>query len=239
MPALRVVKTRDVAVNDRASPAAIAVTNLEVIYPTQDGSAVRALRPLSIAIRDHEFVSMVGPSGCGKSTLLKIVAGLVRPSAGTATVHGAEVTGPTGNVGMVFQNPVLLPWKTVLQNVMLPIEVKRKPIPDFQPRAMGLLTMVGLRDFCHRYPHELSGGMQQRAAIGRAFVYSVSREFVAQCTIPMLVMPGTDLAHPLSIAEEIVRLAPRSEFVKQWKGEARAYGSQCVRDFLVRNTPRA
>lgn len=156
--------------NDRPLPGAIAVTNLEVIYPTQDGSAVRALGPLSIAIRDHEFVSVVGPSGCGKSTLLKIVAGLIRPSAGTATVHGGEVTGPTGNVGMVFQNPVLLPWKTVLQNVMLPIEVKRKRIADFQPRAMDLLTTVGLQDFCHRYPHELSGGMQQRAAIVRALI---------------------------------------------------------------------
>ena len=152
------------------APAAIAVVDLEKAYPTQDGAAVRALGPIGLAISTREFVSVVGPSGCGKSTLLKILAGLVSPTAGTASIHGEAVRGPRMDIGVVFQSPVLLPWKTVLDNVLLPIKVRRKPLEGFRDRAMDLLRLVGLDGFATRYPHELSGGMQQRAGIVRALI---------------------------------------------------------------------
>jgi NitT/TauT family transport system ATP-binding protein len=125
---------------------------------------------VSLDIAEHEFVSIVGPSGCGKSTLLKIVAGLVPRSAGGVTIHGEEVRNPRGDLGMVFQSPVLLPWKTVLQNVLLPVQVRRQPLEAFSGRAKELLALVGLDGFDNRYPHELSGGMQQRAGIVRALI---------------------------------------------------------------------
>jgi NitT/TauT family transport system ATP-binding protein len=153
-----------------ATNPAIAVSNLEMAYPTQDGSAVRALGPIDLAISAQEFVSVVGPSGCGKSTLLKILAGLIRPAAGVAAIHGEEIRGPRMDIGVVFQSPVLLPWKTVLDNVLLPIKVRRKPLGSFKDRAMDLLSLVGLDGFAMRYPHELSGGMQQRAGIVRALI---------------------------------------------------------------------
>ncbi|HWG06782.1 MAG TPA: ABC transporter ATP-binding protein [Beijerinckiaceae bacterium] len=149
---------------------AIEVSILEKTYDTQDGATIRALGPLSLAIREREFVSVVGPSGCGKSTLLKIVAGLVASSKGGVSIHGEMVNGPRRDIGMVFQSPVLLPWKTILQNILLPVEIRRQKTDVFKSRAMELLSLVGLEGFHSRYPHELSGGMQQRAAIVRALV---------------------------------------------------------------------
>lgn len=162
-----VSETADKAVS---SMPAIAIDRLDKTYSTQDGTMVAALGPVSMAIADHEFVSVVGPSGCGKSTLLKIVAGLIPPSAGRVAIHGEEVRAPHQNIGMVFQSPVLLPWKTVVENVLLPIEVKRLKVDQFRDKALDLLSLVGLREFHNRYPHELSGGMQQRASIVRALI---------------------------------------------------------------------
>ena len=153
-----------------ASTPAIAVNQLEKTYATQDGVNVAALGPVTLAIADHQFVSVVGPSGCGKSTFLKIIAGLVPPGAGRVTIHGEEVRAPPPNIGMVFQSPVLLPWKTVLENVLLPIQIKKRPVAEFRDKALDLLALVGLREFHNCYPHELSGGMQQRAGIVRALI---------------------------------------------------------------------
>ena len=150
--------------------AAIAITDLEKIYATQDGSSIRALGPVSIDIRPQEFVSVVGPSGCGKSALLKIVAGLLPKTGGSVKIADEEVVEPRKNVGMVFQSPVLLPWKTVLENVLLPIKIRRQSLQTYTPRAMELINLVGLDGFHDKYPSELSGGMQQRAAIVRALV---------------------------------------------------------------------
>jgi NitT/TauT family transport system ATP-binding protein len=132
---------------------------------------VQALRSLSLTIVDGEFVSIVGPSGCGKSSFLKIVYGLVQPTTGTAAIAGRPINGPRPDVGMVFQSPVLLPWRTILQNVLLPADVQRLDRAKLTAHAHELLAMVGLRDFETAYPDELSGGMQQRAGIVRALVH--------------------------------------------------------------------
>ena len=149
---------------------AIQASHLNKIYPSTDAAEVVALDDVSFDIADGEFVSLVGPSGCGKSTLLKIMAGLLPHSSGDIRIAGHTVTGPSRDVGMVFQSPVLLPWRTIFSNVMLPSETRPLPNVNYQKRADALLDMVGLGGFGTRYPHELSGGMQQRAAIVRALV---------------------------------------------------------------------
>jgi NitT/TauT family transport system ATP-binding protein len=116
-------------------------------------------------------VAVVGPSGCGKSTLLKILAGLLSPSGGSASLRGSAIQGPRRDIGVVFQAPVLFPWRTVLDNVLLPIDVQRLGRERFMPAAKDLLALVGLREFERRYPWELSGGMQQRVAITRALIH--------------------------------------------------------------------
>ena len=150
--------------------AAIALDGVSKTYRTRDGD-VPSLRPVDLAIAQGETVAVVGPSGCGKSTLLKMVAGLLPPSAGEIQVSGRKVTKPHRGVGIVFQSPLLLPWRSVLGNVMLPVEVKRLDRTPYAERARGLLRMTGLDAFAGKYPWQLSGGMQQRAAICRALVH--------------------------------------------------------------------
>jgi NitT/TauT family transport system ATP-binding protein len=132
---------------------------------------VDAIRTLSLSIAEGEFVSIVGPSGCGKSSLLKIVYGLIPPTQGTAAIAGRPINGPRPDVGMVFQTPVLLPWRTILQNVLLPVDVQRLDRTKLTARAHELIVMAGLTGFENAYPDELSGGMQQRAGIVRALVH--------------------------------------------------------------------
>ncbi|HYB70862.1 MAG TPA: ABC transporter ATP-binding protein [Candidatus Bathyarchaeia archaeon] len=149
---------------------AISVRSLSKLYSTRDGE-VTALERISFAIEEGEFVAVVGPSGCGKSTLLKILAGLLAPSAGDAHLRGTAIAGPRRDIGVVFQGPVLFPWRTVLDNVLLPIDVQGLGRDRYLGIARDLLALVGLRDFERRYPWELSGGMQQRVAITRALVH--------------------------------------------------------------------
>ncbi len=139
-------------------------------YATAGGSEIAALTNLDFEIFDGEFVSVVGQSGCGKSTLLKMLAGLLPCTSGSIALNGKPVRGPSREAAMVFQSPVLLPWRTILQNVLLPIEFRGLPVPEYHQKALGLLEMAGLKEFAGRYPNELSGGMQQRAAIVRALV---------------------------------------------------------------------
>src|SRR5262245_29788511 len=148
----------------------IDVAHLEKIFVTVRNEHVHALHDISLAVREREFVTVVGPSGCGKTTLLKILAGLVPATAGTVSVDGRPVAAPRRDIGIVFQNPVLLPWRTVMENVLLPAEVQGIPLAEARRRARDLLNMVGLAEFEDKYPMELSGGMQQRAAISRALV---------------------------------------------------------------------
>ncbi len=148
---------------------AIAVDDLSLIYGGTGG--VLALDRISFGIPDGAFVAIVGPSGCGKSTLLKILAGLLAPSSGSATLRGTPIKGPRRDIGVVFQSPVLFPWRDVLSNVMLPSDVQRLDKAAMRKRAMQLVELVGLDGFEHRYPRELSGGMQQRVGIIRALIH--------------------------------------------------------------------
>ena len=131
---------------------------------------VNALDRVSFEISDGSFVSLVGPSGCGKSTLLKIIAGLLPASSGSVSVSAKPVDGPLENVGMVFQSPVLLKWRSVLGNILLPVEFAKLGVGDHMERAWSLLQLVGLKGFEEMYPHQLSGGMQQRVSLCRALV---------------------------------------------------------------------
>ena len=139
-------------------------------YEARDGP-VESLRSMSFDIKDGEFMAIVGPSGCGKSTLLKMVAGLLPLSAGEIRLDGSAVKGPPDNVGIVFQSAVLLAWRSVLDNIMLQIEMRHLSRSVHLPKARELLALTGLADFANKYPWQLSGGMQQRASICRALVH--------------------------------------------------------------------
>lgn len=157
----------------RAKPSGniIEVTHLDKTFVTVRNERIQALTDISLTVAEREFVTIVGPSGCGKSTLLKILGGLIPATRGTVRLAGTPVDRPRSDIGIVFQNPVLLPWRTVLDNVMLPAEVQGLPKEKSRARARDLLKMVGLADFENKFPMELSGGMQQRAAISRALVH--------------------------------------------------------------------
>lgn len=156
-----------------APETAVALCGVNMTYPARRGENVLALEDVSLDIRPGEFVTIIGPSGCGKSTLLKIIAGLVRPSSGEVSLGGSEVTGPSADVGLVFQQPVLLPWRTVSKNVSLPLEVLRdkRGRAERHSSVQQLLDLVGLGERGQHYPLELSGGMQQRVSIARALVH--------------------------------------------------------------------
>src|ERR1700704_2313693 len=153
-----------------ANRSVIEIAGVSKTYRTRDGE-VPSLRPLDFSVDQGEFLVVVGPSGCGKSTLLKLIAGLLPPSDGEIRVQGRVVTRPHSDVGIVFQSPLLLPWRSVFKNVMMPVEVKGLPRATYAERARSLLKMVGLEGFEDKYPYQLSGGMQQRASICRALVH--------------------------------------------------------------------
>jgi len=156
------------------SVALISVSDLEKTYVTRGRALIPALAGICLDIHAGEFVTIVGQSGCGKTTLLKILAGLIPCSSGTVSLRGRPVNGPSRDIGIVFQDPVLLPWRTVLHNVLLPAQVLRLEARASHARAMGLLRLVGLEGFEDKYPHELSGGMRQRVAIARALIHDPS-----------------------------------------------------------------
>ena len=149
--------------------AAVKVDGLTKTFET--GAAVE---DLSFEVGENEFVTIVGPSGCGKSTTLRIVSGLVPPTRGEVSIRGKKVEGPIGNVGMVFQAPVLLPWRSAIDNVLFMAEMRGENPSAYRERALQLIALASLEGFDRRYPHELSGGMQQRVAICRALLLNPS-----------------------------------------------------------------
>jgi ABC-type nitrate/sulfonate/bicarbonate transport system ATPase subunit len=130
-----------------------------------------AMRDTDITIEGGRFASIIGPSGCGKSTLFNIIAGLLPPSSGDILIDGESVLGATGHVGYMLQRDMLLPWRTILDNIILGMEIRRIPKKESIARALPLMEKYGLKGFDKSYPHELSGGMRQRAALLRTLLY--------------------------------------------------------------------
>lgn len=149
----------------------IRLEGVSKTYLAARGEPVEALRDINIEIGEREFITIVGPSGCGKSTLLKLIVGILPLSSGKIYFDGTEVEGPRNDVGMVFQQPILLPWRTIFENVMFPIEILHRQKADYRNEAQNLLDLVGLGEFYDHSPWELSGGMQQRVSICRALIH--------------------------------------------------------------------
>jgi NitT/TauT family transport system ATP-binding protein len=153
------------------SPPLVQLDRVRKVFTTTSGEPVHALEDVSMSIGASEFVSVIGSSGCGKTTLLRIVAGLELHYDGRLLLRGQEERGPTRDVGIVFQDANLLPWRTVLSNVLLPAQVLKLNMVQATERAHWLIDLVGLTGFENKYPLELSGGMRQRVAIARALVH--------------------------------------------------------------------
>jgi NitT/TauT family transport system ATP-binding protein len=181
----------------------IDLDGVGMVYEAASGP-VRALQEISFAVDRGEFVALVGPSGCGKSTLLRLVAGLRLATTGRVSVGGRPVTRPLPEVGMVFQAPVLLKWRTILDNVLLPAELSGRNRSEYRDRAEELLRLVGLEDFAGKLPRELSGGMQQRASLCRALLLDP----------PLLLMD-----EPFGALDAMTRDEMNVELLRVW-GEA-------------------
>ena len=150
----------------------IVLDQIFKVFHARDGAKVNALKNVSLTVDEREFITIVGPSGCGKSTLLRLVSGLIKPTSGTVTLNGSSVKEPRQDTGIVFQTPVLLPWATILDNILFPLKILDQDIETGIEKAHYLLQMVGLKGFEAKYPRELSGGMQQRAAICRSLIHN-------------------------------------------------------------------
>jgi NitT/TauT family transport system ATP-binding protein len=189
-----------------AEPVHLAVHGLSKEYPSRAG-AIRALSEVAFAVRRGEFVSIIGPSGCGKSTLLKIILGVVPGATGQV-----EVGGTAGDriaraaIGMVFQTPSLLPWRRVLDNVLLPIDALGLSREAYRDRARALLGLVGLSGFEARYPRELSGGMQQRVSLCRALIHE-----------PDLLL----MDEPFGALDALTREEMQVELLRVWRETAK------------------
>ena len=148
----------------------IGLEDVSLIYRSKSAE-VHALDGVSLHAADREFVALLGPSGCGKSTLLKLIAGLIPHSGGLIRVKGKPISGPTPSIGIVFQSPLLMAWRTVLQNVLLQVEIRDLDVAKYREPARDLIRLVGLEGFEGSLPHQLSGGMQQRVGLCRALIH--------------------------------------------------------------------
>lgn len=179
----------------------VRIRALRKVYRTRRED-IEAIRTVDMEVREGEFVSILGPSGCGKSTLLMAVGGLLPVSGGGIEIDRDAVTGPRRDTGVVFQSPVLMPWRSILSNVLFPIESLGLSVAAHRPRAQALLRMTGLEAFADNYPSELSGGMQQRVAICRALIHD-----------PNLLL----MDEPFSALDAITRDAMNQELLRIWE----------------------
>jgi NitT/TauT family transport system ATP-binding protein len=216
-----------------------------------------AIHSVGFEIARGEFVCVVGPSGCGKSSLLKLIAGLARPSTGTVAVGGVSVREPPRGIGMVFQSPVLLQWRRVLSNILFPADVLRVRRSQSIPRAQALVSLVGLEGFEDRYPHELSGGMQQRVAICRALIHdpaillmdepfgaldaltrdqlNTELQYITQKTRKTVVFVTHSIAEAVTLADRVIVMSARPGTIEA------TYKIDLARprDYGVMSSPRA
>jgi NitT/TauT family transport system ATP-binding protein len=184
----------------------VSLSGLSHVF--DDGRPLEALRNITLGVPRGQFLSIIGPSGCGKSTPLRLIGGLLHPTSGTSAVDGASPAQAQRDreVGFVFQDPALLPWRTVLGNVRLPLEVASRARGKGVPGPEQMLELVGLTEFRKYYPHQLSGGMQQRVAIARSLVFNPS----------LLLMD-----EPFGALDEITRQAMRYELLRLWEAHGR------------------
>ncbi|WP_376092585.1 ABC transporter ATP-binding protein [Roseomonas sp. CCTCC AB2023176] len=214
----------------------VEIDDVSMRYGGTEGTL--ALHHCDMQVKRGEFVAVVGPSGCGKSTLMRLVTGLWPCSAGSVIVAGREVDGPLSVAGMAFQAPTLLPWRTILQNVMLPLEVTephrrrlRSERAMYEEKARKLLALVGLKGFEHKNPHQLSGGMQQRASLCRALVHDpqllmldepfgaldvftredlwVEMQTVCETLKPTVILVTHDLKEAVFLADRVLIMSAR------------------------------
>ncbi len=148
----------------------LAAQQVQMTFESED-SHLEALEEATFAVFPNEFVCLIGPSGCGKSTLLRILGGLVKPTGGQVLFNSVPLEGPQERIGFVFQNHNLMPWRTALANVRLPLEIQHVPREEAERRAKAMLELVGLEEFANTLPRDLSGGMRQRVALARELVY--------------------------------------------------------------------
>jgi NitT/TauT family transport system ATP-binding protein len=215
----------------------IDVRDVRKQFRSRSGAILEALSDTSLAVQAKQFLCIVGPSGCGKSTLLRMIAGLETVSGGTIAIDSVPIRGPRRDIGLVFQSPVLLPWRTILKNVLVPAEVLKLDATSSRQRARDLLKLVGLDGFADRYPDELSGGMKQRAAIARALMHdpdillmdepfgaldALTREAmnlellrIWQASTKTVVLVTHSIEEALLLSDRIAVFAPRPGFVRE------------------------
>jgi NitT/TauT family transport system ATP-binding protein len=201
----------------------IELDHVGMVYDTDSGT-VEALRDISLIVERGEFIALVGPSGCGKSTLLRVIAGLRPMTSGRAMVDGSAVTRPLPNVGMIFQAAVLLKWRSILDNVLLPAELAGLNPARYRERAMQLLSLVGLADFAAKRPKELSGGMQQRASLCRALLLDP----------PLLLMD-----EPFGALDAMTRDEMSLELLRVWGEASGRDGARKTILFVTHSIPEA
>jgi len=209
----------------------ITIRGASVNYPLPNGESTPALGPVTLALGAGEFVCVVGPSGCGKSTLLRLIAGLLRPTRGEVRLDGQVITSPSPRVGVMFQEANLMPWRTVRDNIALPLEIVNIPREQRYATVADLLPILGLEDFPLAYPGELSGGMAQRVALGRVLAQrpdvllldepfgaldAMTREQISadllniwRQTRQTVLMVTHDINEAVLLADRVVVLSPR------------------------------
>ncbi len=197
----------------------VLLEHVGVIYRTRRGS-VEAAKDVDLTIKGGEFVALLGPTGCGKSTILRVIGDLIAPTSGQVQIWGqpASVARKGNEFGMVFQEPALMPWRTALENIRLPLEVVDFPASLVEQRCDELLKRVGLEEFGHNYPHELSGGMKQRVAISRALAWGPS----------ILLMD-----EPFSALDELTKIQLQDDLLDLWAEEKKTIV------FVTHNVPEA
>jgi NitT/TauT family transport system ATP-binding protein len=187
-------------------PVILRAHDLGKTYTSRSGEPVVAVQDVDFELARGEFIALVGPSGCGKSTTLNLIGGLITRTTGSLVFEGSQVTGPRREIGMMFQAPVLFPWRTALQNVLLPMDVRGEKRSKHRDRAAGLLELVGLAGSADRYPRELSGGMQQRVALARLLLED-----------PEVFL----LDEPFGALDEFTREAMNLELLDIWSGSGK------------------
>lgn len=185
---------------------AINIKDVNKFYTSPDGNEVHALKDINLTVTDGEFVCIVGPSGCGKSTLLEIVAGLLEATSGEITLDGQKVSGTSRDIGVVFQDASLFPWRTIRKNIAFGMEVAKIPKEIQEKQIKKYINMVNLNGFENKYPSQLSGGMRQRAGLARTFAMN-----------PKVIL----MDEPFSAVDHLTRCTLQEELINIWKSEGK------------------